>query len=81
MQLRDTGHRVIIRSEVHAAETGEPIDLTFSVGISPQIVGEERVMLIREALRKAVWHEVDECLRYLDGEPVKDPHPLDDRTF
>lgn len=81
VKLQDIGHRVIIQSEVHAAETGDLIDLTFSVGISPQIVGEERAMLIRGVLRKAVLHEVDECLRYLDGEPVKEPHPVDDRTF
>jgi len=80
-RIRDLGHRITIESEVYAAETGELIDLTFSTGVPPEVVGKERAKIVRHALRQAVLHEVDECLRYLDGEAVCDPHPDHARTF
>ena len=79
--IRDMGHRLLIKSEVVAVETGDTIDLSFSVAISPEIDGESRAKLIRMALLRALEHELDECLRFIDGEPVQDPHPIHPRTF
>ena len=76
VKVEDMGTRIDITTRTKSVDPHVHFDtLHFHLAISPNLVGRTRARKIREHLLWVLTHELNECLRYADGEAIVEPHP------
>lgn len=71
--VEDRGSTIGVYMTVACRETGRPIALDINVSVPPRDWSAPREQVIRDAIRTAVLHEVDESITK-NGHRVFDPH-------
>ena len=74
-EIRDGREHVFVELSVTCSKTGKPITVKTSRNVPPMdmMTSEEQRDVIRDLMRCALAHEIDESIR-IDGELVFDPH-------
>lgn len=78
-KVQDLGNRILVKGSAFDIKTGALLPLETSQSMPTDIDYQQhpglRTKLIRRALLEYLEHEMNECLRFTDGTPVKEPHP------